>query len=97
MEADKRDKRTNERGRIVMGFTELFRLPDRVYNILKWIVVILLPAVNTLIFTIGGLIGKETGLICGVISAVTVFFGALIGVSTYAYNKEKAEANGDDV
>lgn len=79
-----------------MTFSELFRLSDRVYNVLKWIVVILLPAVNTLIFSIGGLVGFDTGLICGVISAVTVFLGALIGVSTYAYNKEKAEADGDD-
>lgn len=79
-----------------MTFSELFRLSDRVYNVLKWIVVILLPAVNTLIFSIGGLVGFDTGLICGVISAVTVFLGALIGVSTYAYNKEKAEADEDD-
>ena len=67
-----------------MTFSELFRLSDRVYNVLKWIVVILLPAVNTLIFSIGGLVGFDTGLICGFISALTVFLGALIGVSTYA-------------
>lgn len=79
-----------------MTFTEIFRLPDRVYNVLKWIVVILLPALNTLIFSIGGLVKFDTGLICGVISAVTVFLGALIGVSTYAYNKDKETDDGGD-
>ena len=81
---------------MIMTFSEIFRLPDKVYEILKWIVVILLPALNTLIFTIGGLVGFETGLICGVISAITVFLGALIGVSTYAYNKEKAANSEED-
>lgn len=72
------------------------RIPDKVYDVLKWIVVILLPATNTLIFSIGSLLGHDTGLICGILSAVTVFLGALIGVSTYAYNKDKESDDGGE-
>lgn len=67
------------------------KLPDNVYNVLKWIVIVFLPALNTLIFALGGVLGFESSIICGVISAVTVFLGALIGVSTVAYNKEQNE------
>lgn len=66
------------------------KLPDKIYDILKWIVIVFLPALNTLIFALGGVLGFETNIICGVISAVTVFLGALIGVSSYTYNKEKS-------
>ena len=65
------------------------KLPDKVYDVLKWIVIVFLPALNTLIFALGGVLGFESGVICGVISAITVFLGALIGVSTVAYNKNK--------
>ena len=65
------------------------KLPDKVYDVLKWIVIVFLPALNTLIFALGGALGFESGVICGVISAITVFLGALIGVSTVAYNKNK--------
>ncbi len=65
------------------------KLPDKVYDVLKWIVIVFLPAVNTLIFALGGILGFDSSTVCGVISAVTVFLGALIGVSTIGYNKEK--------
>lgn len=65
------------------------KIPNKVYDVLKWIVMILLPATNTLIFTISGIIGKNSEVVCGILSAVTVFLGALIGVSTYQYNKDK--------
>ena len=64
-------------------------LKNKVYDILKWIVVIFLPALNTLIFALGGVLGFDSSVVCGVISAVTVFLGALIGVSTYQYRKDQ--------
>lgn len=69
------------------------KLPDKWYNILKWIVIIFLPALNTLIFSLGGILGFDSTIVCGIISAVTVFLGALIGVSTRAYNKEVNDAS----
>jgi hypothetical protein len=59
------------------------------YEILKWIVVIFLPALNTLIFALGGVLGFDSSVVCGVISAFTMFLGALIGVSTYQYRKDQ--------
>ena len=67
----------------------MIKFPDKVYEILKWIVVIFLPALNTLIFALGGVLGFDSSIVCGVISAVTVFLGALIGVSTYQYRKDQ--------
>lgn len=69
------------------------KLPDKVYEILKWIVVIFLPALNTFIFALGGVLHFDSEVVCGVISAVTVFLGALIGVSTYAYRKEQEQGD----
>ncbi len=68
-------------------------LSNKVYDVLKWIVIVFLPAANTLIFALGGVLGFESSVICGVISAVTVFLGTLLGVSGYNYNKKlNAEA-----
>lgn len=63
--------------------TELdYLLPDKVYEILKWVALIALPAVAWLV----GVVGSQWGLPhCGelvtTINAVGVFVGALIGVS----------------
>ena len=44
------------------------KIPNKVYDVLKWIVMILLPATNTLIFTISGIIGKNSEVVCGILS-----------------------------
>lgn len=69
------------------------RIPDKVYEVLKWIVVIFMPALNALIFALGHALGFDSSVVCEVITAVHVFLGALIGVSTAAYNKEQKEGN----
>ena len=64
-------------------------LTDKVYNILKWIVMIFLPATGTLYFglaTIWGLPYIEEVL--GTITAISTFLGALIGLSATQYNKK---------
>ena len=65
-------------------------IPDKVYNILKWICLIFAPALITLISTIFALYhidGAE--VVCGTIAAIATFVGALIGVSTKASNQGK--------
>lgn len=69
------------------------KIPDRVYDILKWIVVIFLPALNGLILGLGVVLGYDSDTVCGVITVVQVFLGALIGVSTITYNKEQNNEN----
>ena len=63
-------------------------LTNQVYDWLKWIVMIGLPAISVLVATLGqiwGWVGVDKIVLT--INAVTVFLGALIGVSTAAYNK----------
>ena len=74
----------------------MWKIPDRVYDTIKWIVVIFLPALNILIASLGDALGFDSVVVCKVITAVTVFLGALIGVSTVAYNKQKGTDDGED-
>lgn len=68
------------------------KLPDNVYNVLKWITLILLPALATLYFALSGIWGfPYAEQIVGTISAIEVFLGALLGISTIQYNKLKGE------
>ena len=65
-------------------------ISNKAYDVLKWIVIIFMPALNGLIFTLGNVLQFDTTVVCGIISAVHVFLGALIGVSTKNYNKNNA-------
>lgn len=68
------------------------KMSDKVYNILKWIAQILLPAVAALYFGVANVwnlpLAEE---IVGTISVVDAFLGAILGISTHNYNKLKME------
>lgn len=67
------------------------KFPDKVYDVLKWLCLIALPALNAFLGAILPGCGVETDtikLILTIISAVIAFIGALIGISTANYNKE---------
>lgn len=68
-------------------------LSDKVYDILKWVVQLLLPATGALYFGLsqiwGFLFAEE---IVGTIAIVTTFLGAVLGISSMEYKK----AQGDD-
>ena len=64
-------------------------LPDKVYNVLKWLCLIFAPALITLLTTIFTLYGiPNVEIVTGTIAAIATFIGALIGVSSKAYNKK---------
>ena len=64
-------------------------LSNKVYDVLKWIVLILLPALGTLYFALSGIWGLPYGeQIVGTITAIDTFLGAILGISTLNYNKE---------
>jgi hypothetical protein len=68
------------------------KLNNRVYDILKWIALILLPALGTLYFALAGIWHLPYGeQIVGTITAIDTFLGALLGISTLNYNKSKEE------
>lgn len=63
-------------------------LPDNVYNVLKWITLVFLPALTTLVgvilnsFDVGC-----TDIVLTIMTAVTTFMGAILGISNVNYNK----------
>lgn len=64
-------------------------LPDKLYNVLKWLCLIFAPALITLLTTIFTLYGiPNVEIVTGTIAAIATFIGALIGVSSKAYNKQ---------
>ena len=64
------------------------KLSDKTYNILKWLVVIVLPALATLYAALGGIWGLPLVTeITGTITAVDTFLGAILMISTANYNK----------
>lgn len=69
-------------------------MPDKLYDVLKWIALIALPATATLWFTIAKIWGLPyMGEITGTIVAVDTFLGALLGISNLTY--KRMEANYD--
>ena len=68
------------------------KLSNRVYDVLKWIALYLLPALGTLYFALAGIwkfpYGEE---IVGTITALDTFLGVLLGISTAQYRKNPVE------
>ena len=64
------------------------KLSDKAYNVLKWLTMIVLPALATLYFALSGIWGFPYGeQVVGTITALVTFFGVVLGVSTAQYNK----------
>ena len=69
-----------------------FSLSNRTYDILKWIVCIVIPATTTLYVALAAIWGfPYADLIAKTSAAVCTFLGAIIGISTAQYNKENEE------
>lgn len=70
------------------------RLPDKVYQILKWTALICLPALAVFYFTIAKIWGLPyQAEIPATINAVAVLIGALIGISQIQINKDNKDAS----
>ena len=63
-------------------------MSNKVYNVLKWIAMYLLPALGTLYFALASIWGLPYGeQIVGTITAIDTFLGVILGISTAQYNK----------
>ena len=70
------------------------QLNNRVYDTLKWLCMIVLPASAVLYSSLAGVWGwPYEQEVSTTINAIVVFIGALIKVSTDAYNREAANGN----
>ena len=67
-------------------------MSNKVYDVMKWIAMYLIPAVGTLYFALAGIwnfpYGEE---IVGALTAVDTFLGVILGISTAKYNKQSEE------
>jgi len=65
------------------------KLSNRLFDVLKWVAILFLPALAILIRTVFAIwkipYGEE---ISSTVVALQVFLGAILGVSTLNYNKE---------
>lgn len=67
-------------------------LSNRIYDILKYIALIALPATGALYFTLSQIWGLPYGEeVVGTIAAVDTFLGTLLQISTAIYNKNNVQ------
>lgn len=70
-------------------------IPDKVYDVLKWIVMIVIPALSTAYVGLAAIwnwpfadeVAKTSSVVC-------VLLGALLGISTAQYNKQEPPDQG---
>lgn len=66
-----------------------FIFSDKTYNLLKWIAMIVLPALGALYFGLASIWGLPYGQeIVGTITVIDTFLGAILGISSSNYNKQ---------
>ena len=66
------------------------KMSNKMYDVLKYIALILLPALGALYFALAKIWGFPYATeIVGTISAVDAFLGALLQISTNKYNAEQ--------
>lgn len=66
------------------------KLPNNVYDVLKWVVMIVIPAVTTAYVGLAAVWGWPYAEEVAKTSAVVcTLLGALLGISTAQYNKDK--------
>lgn len=69
------------------------KMNNKTYDTLKYIALYVLPALATLILTLGGIWGfPYAEAIAATITAVDTFLGALIGISAKKYAESQEES-----
>ena len=69
-------------------------LPDRVYDVLKWCTLVLIPACTSAFVGLDSVFGWGYGDIVAKVSAIVcTLLGALLGISTAQYNKKEPPDN----
>ena len=64
------------------------KLPNKVYDNMKWVLTIAAPAVIVLIKALGTIYKFDTDAITATIAAITTFAGSLFMVSSTQYKNE---------
>ena len=73
------------------------KLHNKVYDVMKWIVMIVLPALSAFYVALAPVWGwPYAEEVVGTIAVVTTFLGALLGISTVQYKRECQSCEGED-
>ena len=73
-------------------------MSNKVYDILKQIAMVWLPALGTLYFALAGIWGLPYAeQIVGTITAIDTFLGAILGITTVQYKKNKGKKECDSL
>lgn len=65
------------------------KISNKTYDILKWVAQYLLPAAGTLYFALASIWGLPYGeQIVGTITAIDVFLGVVLGITSLQYKKK---------
>jgi hypothetical protein len=65
------------------------KMSNKVYDILKWVAMCVIPAIGTLYFALAGIWGFPYGEeILGTLSAIDAFLGVILGISNAQYHRE---------
>ena len=67
-------------------------IPDKVYDVLKWVAMIVLPALSTLYLGLAKIWGWSLGPeIAQTLMLLDAFIGALLGLSSIGYLSQREE------
>lgn len=67
------------------------KMSNKVYDILKWILITFVPALILLISTLGTIYNFDTEIIILTISAISTFLGSLLGISNINYKNRNSK------
>lgn len=68
----------------------MLKLPDKLYDVLKWLTLIVIPAIGTLYLSLSNIWNLQFGQqISATCQATALFVGIIIGISQVKYNGEK--------
>jgi hypothetical protein len=71
-------------------------LNDKQYDVLKWVVGIVIPAVGTLYFGVAKIWNLPAGeQVLGTLLVIQTFLGVILGISTKVYKSSDARFDGD--
>ena len=74
------------------------KMPNKVYDILKWMALVFLPALSTFTFVVFGIWNLSCGeQIVGTIAAIETFLGVILGISSSKYKKNISTSENIDV
>lgn len=69
-------------------------LPQKVYEWLRWIVAIVIPAAIVSYGVIGNVLNiPNTDVVLTIAGAVDVFLGTIFGISKIAYDRSRSDGN----